>query len=432
MANKILEAIRHRLSDPFWKNVTTLFTGSALAQALPIFILPFVTRIYPKAALGFYFVYAAMGLLTQIVASLQYQLAIVLPKTAKDADKLLVGNLMLVGLSSILLFVIIVVFFDFIASFIDQKQFLLWLYALPASTFFLGTFNAISYYFNRLKKFKAISYGKVSKSIAFSALQIVLGLWGFVNGGLIIGLIAGQAVSMVFMLYYLRQKTNFTFNFSFTEIKNLLVKYKDIPVFNTVISFLNTLSNQLPIFLLTRYFGASAAGDYGLANRTITTPMGLIGQSVGQVFYQEAAVIQNKGNALAQLVKTTYLRLLKLGVIPFFLFALWAPWLFKIVFSTDYYISGVMTRILIPWLFVMFLNSPITFIVTVLNKQRQMLWYDVFLLLFRFLALWLGYKFFNNILYTIAFYSGVGAIFNILLLFYFVHISKTKTNQVYV
>ena len=68
----------------------------------------------------------------------------------------------------------------------------------------------------------------------------------------------------------------------------LVKKYKDIPLFSTLISLLNTISNQLPIFLLTRFFGFASAGLYGLSHRVVAAPMGLIGQSVGEVFYQKA------------------------------------------------------------------------------------------------------------------------------------------------
>jgi O-antigen/teichoic acid export membrane protein len=431
MIEKIVGGIKARLKDPFWKNVATLFSGSALAQALPIIILPVITRIYSKEALGFYFVYVAIGLLTQIVVSLQYQLAIMLPKETKDAYKVLSLNFILVSGISLLMFLGIWIFFDFIASYIEQKELLLWLYAVPVSAFFLGMFNALSYFFNREKKYKIISIGKVSKSFTFSVFHIVFGLLGFLSSGLILGLILGQMASMLYLLYCLFSKTEYKLQLSFSELKEVLLKYKDIPLFNTTLSFLNTLSNQLPLFLLTRWFGAGAAGDYGLANRMVTTPMGLVGQSVGQVFYQEAAAIQNKGGSLANIVKVTYKRLFKIGLIPFILLAFLAPWIFKLVFSADYVSSGEITRILIPWLFIMFLNSPLTFIITVLNKQRQMVLYDICLLIARFLALYFGYTIFKNLFIAVGLFSAVGFIFNIALLLYFQYISKKPIIKVY-
>lgn len=431
MINKIIQGLRLRLSDPFWKNVATLFSGSAIAQALPILILPIITRIYTKEALGFYFVYAAIGMLTQIGVSLQYHLAIVLPKKEEDSYRVLTVNFILIGIISILLFLFIWIFYDFIASFIEQKELLKWLFAIPVSAFLLGIFNAISYFFNREKKYKLISIGKVTKSLTFSVLHIAFGVLGFLNSGLIMGLIIGQLASSIYLLYCLFKKSDFNLQYNITELKTVFLRYKDIPLFNTIISFLNTLSNQLPLFMLTRFFGAGAAGDYGLANRMITTPMGLIGQSVGQVFYQEAATIHNRGGSLNNLVRTTYKRLFKIGIIPFVLIAIFSPLIFKLVFGADYVSSGIITQILVPWLLIMFLNSPLTFIITVLNKQKQMIFYDVILLTFRFLSLFVGYVVFNSLLISVALFSLVGFVLNVILLVYFLYISKKTIENVY-
>jgi O-antigen/teichoic acid export membrane protein len=427
----MLNKIKNIFTDPFWKNVATLFTGTAIAQALPILLLPVITRLYPKGALGFYFVYAGIGLLSQIIVSFQYQLSIVLPKKKKDADNLLIINFIIIISVSVIMFLGIFLFFDIIAGFIKQKELLQWLYMIPVSAFFLGSFNALSYYFNREKKYKTISAGKVLKTLFYSTVHIVLGVWDFKNSGLIIGLIIGQFISTGFLFYKLIFNTDFCFKFNYSELKILLIRYKDIPVFNTIISFLNMLSNQLPLFLLTRYFNASAAADYGLANRIVTTPMGLIGQSVGQVFYQEASAIKNNNISLENIVKTTYKRLFKIGFIPFILLAAFAPFIFKIVFNTDYESSGQITRILIPWLFLMFLNSPLSFIITILNKQKVMVFYDIILLICRFVALYSGYYLFNNIFASVALYSLAGFVLNGMLIFYFIFISKQPIKEIY-
>jgi O-antigen/teichoic acid export membrane protein len=191
------------------------------------------------------------------------------------------------------------------------------------------------------------------------------------------------------------------------------------------------LSNQLPLFLLTRFFDAGAAADYGLASRVVSAPMGLIGQSVGQVFYQEASEIKNKNKPLDDIVKTIYKRLFKIGIIPFIILAAFAPVIFKIVFDSEYETSGQITRIIIPWLFLGFLNAPVSYIITILNKQKTILLYDTGLLISRFVALYSGYYFYNSIMISVLFYSVTGIIFNGLLYFYFIFISKHSVRDVY-
>lgn len=427
MAGKILKALKSRLDDPFWKNVATLFSGSAIAQALPLIILPLITRMYSKEALGFYFVYVAIGMLTQIVASLKYELSIVLPKQNEDAHYLLTLNFVLVFVISLFMFLGIFVFKDFIIGIIKEPQLENWLFAIPVSTFFLGIFNSISYYFNRIKKYKAIAIGKVSKSIVFSVFQIVFALIGFVKSGLIMGLILGQFASMAMLLFYLL-KTDYRFQIDMKEGKRLLVKYKDIPMFNTLIAFVNTLSNQLPLFLLAKWFGTVAAGDYGLANRIISTPLQLVSKSVGQIFYQESASINNKKGNVQKLIVTVYKRLIKIALIPTVLFTVFAPIIFKIFFGPGFFESARMVQIIVPWVFLGFISQSVSSVFTVLNKQKFMTYINVIVLVLRFGGLLVGYYFFNNVLISILCYALAGLFFNIFQLYYFYKIANQNVS----
>ncbi len=423
--------IKNLFEDPFWGNVATLFTGTTIAQAFPVLLLPLITRLYSKEALGIYFIYAGIGYLSKIVVSLQLQLSIVLPKKKKDADNLLIINLLVVLIISVFMFLVIFFLHDTIFQHIKEKELLKWLYFMPCSALLLGGFDALSYYFNRDKKYKIISTGKVLKTLSYSIVHITLGLLGFINSGLITGLIIGQFISVSFLFYKLIYRSGFNFEFDLREFRTLFIKYKDIPLFNTVITFLNMLSNQLPLFLLTRFFDAGAAADYGLASRVVSTPMGLIGQSVGQVFYQEASEIRNQNKPLENIVRTTYKRLFKIGIIPFVILAAFAPLIFNIVFNSNYETSGQITRIIIPWLFLGFLNAPISYIITILNKQKTILLYDTGLLIIRFIALYCGYYFFNSIMISVIFYSIIGVIFNGLLYFYFIFIAKHFVKGIY-
>jgi len=152
--------------------------------------------------------------------------------------------------------------------------------------------------------------------------------------------------------------------------------------------------------------------------------MGMVGQSVGQVFFQKASRLFHSKKNFYKFVKATYLRLFKIAIVPYAIMLIVAPFIFKVLFGTEWSVAGKYTQVLIPWLFVMFLNSPLSSIVTILDKQKQMLVYDLSLLSCRFLSLYFGYKFFHNVFYSLTFYSLTGLLFNIFLIFYFIKISK--------
>ena len=248
--------------------------------------------------------------------------------------------------------------------------------------------------------------------------QIGFGFLGYVRFGLIGGLLLGQFFSLVYLLMLLIREKGFSFEFSYVELKRIALVYKDIPLFNTLLSGINSLSNQLPVFLLSRYFGVSAAADYGLSNRIVNTPMGLISQSVGQVFYKESSDLVNRAGNLMALVKKTYKQMFRVALLPFLSLLIVLPLFFKLLFFDAYLSAGVFTQWLIPWFFISFINMPFTFLTTTLNKQKQLLLYNILLLLFRFLSLFAAYYFFNDVLCAVILFSATGVAFNVYLFWY--------------
>lgn len=409
----------------FFRNSLTLFSGSLASQLILLTIFPILTRLYPIEIFGIYFVYSAIVITLSTLASLKYELAIVLPDNDEEAVNLLILSLITTFIVSLTIFLIIILFFDFITNLLGEKQIGKWLYFVPLSIFFLGIFQSFNYWNNRKKDYKIISFAKISKSISSSAVQLGGGSSTFQKTGLIYGLLFGQFSSAFFIAF--KTIKNYKSLYTSISLKNIISaakKYKDIPLFNTTMAVLNSLSNQLPIFLLTKFYGLTTASFYGLANRFISTPMGLVGQSVGQVFYQEASNRYNIRTNFYAFIKNTYIKLFKTALLPFLIMAVFAPFLFKLLFGAKWEIAGIFAQILIPWLIIMFLNSPITFIITILNKQKQMVVYDILLFILRFLSLYLGFKIYNDAYISIIFFSLTGLIFNIFLMFYLLIIAK--------
>lgn len=421
------EKLRYTFKNDIYKNVFILLSGSSIAQIVPLLATIVLTRIFTKEQFGIFFIYSSLCMVLSMFISLKLELAIVLPSKRSDGKVLFFSSLLTSLILSLVLFVVILFFFDPITKLLGDKDIGGFLYLLPISLLFLGIIQSCSYWFNRNNKYKSISITKIIKSTTSSIMQISFGFFSFLNFGLIFGLLFGQLASAIYSLYIsAKGKINKTKDFTFQKMFNLINKYKDIPIFNTSVAVSNSLSNHLPIFLLTSFYSLEMTAFYGLANRIIATPMGLISQSVGQVLYNEASKKYNNGQNLRSLVSSTYKKLIKLAVIPFIILLLIAPWLFSLLFGIEWKLAGTFTQIIVPWLFLMFLNSPMSYIITILNKQKQLLVYDILLLICRFLSLYIGFKIFNSVTYSILFYSLTGVAFNLFLIFYILKISNTQ------
>ncbi len=427
--NNVKQKINQTLSDPFWKNAGNLFSGTAIGQALPILIFPLLTRIYPKDIFDVYFIYSGIILLTQIISNLQYHYALLLPKKDSSARALLVLNIGISLIISTVITGIILILEPFLEELIENKTLTYWLYFIPASTLFLGLSETFFFYLNRLKKYTYITFGRITKGLLLVVAQTAFGLLNFTADGLLYGLLIGQGASTLLMLYFILKTDPACFVFQKSDLVILARRYKDMPLFNTTISFISNLSSQLPVFLLTRHYGSGASGDFGMANKIVNTPMGMISQSIGQVFYREVSEIMHSGRNLKQFVLRMYKNMFRIGVVPFTILLFFAPWMFDLVFSDAYVSTGIMAQILIPFYFLSFINNPISGLLTMLNKQKAGALYQVGLLIGRLLALGTGIIFFNNVYITIGLFSAVGLSFNIFLYFYLLKLAKSPKSN---
>ena len=156
--------------------------------------------------------------------------------------------------------------------------------------------------------------------------------------------------------------------------------------------------------------------------------MGLISQSVGQIFFKTASDIVNQKKQLFTFVKKTYINLLKIAVLPVIIIFV-STYFFDIFFGSTWSKAGYYTRIMLPWLLIAFLNGPISWLIIVLNKQKFISLLDFILLVFRYFAIFLSYKLMFNDTTAIFMYALVGFLFGIFMFFYLISISKSNTKN---
>jgi O-antigen/teichoic acid export membrane protein len=410
----------------FVKNVLTLITGSAISQVIIYLAILLLTRLFSPELFGVYMLFSSVTLILKPLASLKYELAIVLPKSDKDAINLFAFAIILTLLLSSLILLVLLIFKLQIIDFFKLSELSSFIYFIPLSVLLFGFISIFDYWNNRINMFKNISKGLVAKSAIMSSSQVLVGVSKYNSFGLIPGLLIGQ-IFQLFVLIKLSLKSihKLTQYISISNMAIVAKKYKDIPFFNTIINLTNNISNELPILLITKYFDIANVGIYGLAVKFTRAPIGIIQESVSQVFYNRASKIYNTEGNLHELVKKTTKKLLLVSsfvFIPIFIVSFFLDF----IFGDDWLQVGLYARILIPWLFLSFLSNPLTPLIIILNKQKTILYYDIVLLVSRFLALYLSFKFYNDIVISLLFFSGIGMLFNIFIFTYLLKISKEK------
>jgi O-antigen/teichoic acid export membrane protein len=269
----------------------------------------------------------------------------------------------------------------------------------------------LRYWNTRYRRFGTQAATDTLQSVSSSGIKLGLGSIGLITAGsLIVGQIIGNSLG-TFLLLRQTLKHDFALlktSFSLNNIRVQLETYKDFPQINTWGALLNTVSVSLPVFLLVLFFSWSSVGLYSLGYQILTLPMSFIGVSIGQVFYQRAAVAKHHGN-LETLVEDILYILLIICIIPIIVILISGKTLFLVVFGAEWADAGFYAQILSIWIFMVFITSPISTLISVLNLQKFNLIMNIILFFTRIITLAIG-GFFQNIILALFLFSISGTV----------------------
>lgn len=376
----------------FLNDVLKLVGGTAIAQVLAVVASPILTRLYGPESLGVASLFTAIISIIGVVACLRYELAIMLPKKDEEAANLLGLSLLLTTTISVLLVPMLWLGQGLLLRLLNATQLAPYMWLMPAAVFFYGTFQALNYWNSRTKRFGRLSVARVNASISSTGAQIGAGLAGYPTGGSLIGAgILGSAVSSLVLGGQIWRDDHKIFKESI-RLKGMqegLSRHRKFPVIDTFSALLNTISWQLPIFLLSAFFSITIVGLYALCIRVLHLPMSFIGSSIAQVFFQRAAEAKANGT-LSSLAENVFSALVVLSLFPLLMVTFMGKELFVVVFGAAWSEAGIYAQILGPWTFLWFISSPLSTIYIVLEKQEFGLKLNLANIITRFLAIGIG------------------------------------------
>jgi len=376
----------------FAADVFKLVTGTTLAQVVTILASPLLTRLYGPEAFGFLALFTSITSIIGVIVCMRYEMAIMLPKTDREAVNLLGLSLLCVVIVSGLTVPALYFGGDALLSLLHASGLGPYLILVPPFVFVSGVFLALNYWNSRTKHFGRLSIARITSSFTTTGTQLGAGFAGYATGGSLIGAsLVGSSVSTAVLggQIWRDDRTLLRESISWKGMLDGLKRYKKFPLIDSVSALLNTVSWQLPVFLLSAFFSPAVVGFYALGFRVLHLPMSLIGSAIAQVFFQRAAEAHRSGG-LAFLVQSIAEVLLKIVVFPVMLLVIVGPEIFSFVFGDIWGEAGIYVQILSIWVIFWFLYSPLSTIYVVLEKQRLGLGFNIVNLSTRFLSLLIG------------------------------------------
>lgn len=355
----------------FLRHVLVLLGGTAIAQAIPIAILPLLTRLYAPDDFGLLALYTTLVGVIAVIATARYEFAILLPATEAGAVTVVALAVGTAAVLSSIALIVAVVAGPPIAAALGNPPFAPWLIAVAIAIFLNGALQALGYFANRRKAFSTLARSKVAQTGTTGALNLAAGLAHASAGGLILGTMAGTAAGAAWLYREARPRLRTARRaVTIRRLAALARRYRDFPRFYAPGALCDNASAAAPIVALTHVYGVAMAGFFGLTTRIVAGPAGIISTSVGQVLFQRMVEANNAGQPLLPLLLRSAVRLAGLALVPLAILGLAGPWLFGTVFGAPWVVAGRMAQIMAVGFAVKFVVSPLSIVFTVLNRVK--------------------------------------------------------------
>ena len=117
--------------------------------------------------------------------------------------------------------------------------------------------------------------------------------------------------------------------------------------------------------------------------------------------------------------------MLLIGIAPFILVGIAAPWIFNLDFGHEWFIAGKYLQIMMPWLFTLYLAAPFSFIADLAGKQGIQFLLAFANLILRLIALVIGI-FTHDIMLALILLTIGGIATNLFYLFWYLKLSKRQ------
>ncbi len=371
------------------KNSAKLLSANIVAQAIGVLVYPILTRLYSPDDFGLLNLFLSIGGILTLFATAEYQYAIVLPKDDRKATACFQVGFSILCIAT-LICALTTPFANNISALFKAPDLSKWYFLLPVFVFLMGFWNLLNYWFIRQKNFNQISGFQLSQNIVNALSKIGFGYAGFLHGGMIISAVFAPFIAIIISILASLKRLKLLLKFNKKTCCEVAKTYANFPKFSLPRALVNQVSSNLPILLLTPFFGLTEIGFLGMALTLAFTPISTISRSLYQVFYQRTAERVQK----LQSIKSFFHKFLcntALIVVPSFaLLYFILPWLTEFLLGTGWQTSGEYIRIMLPWLVMVCLASPICYISDIFLKQKKALFYEIALVAARSIGLAVG------------------------------------------
>jgi O-antigen/teichoic acid export membrane protein len=346
-------------SSSLTRATLTLLAGSALAQAIPLLLGPWIARLYTPAEYGQFSLVWTVASNLAVVGCARYEFALALETGEEGAATLLALCLrLLLAMTAVAIVVggAWMIWADFSVA-----------AALPVVVLAAAASQALAQWAARAGRFAVLAWGRVVQWGGGALAQVGFGLLQAGPWGLIGGVTLATAAAAVLQARPAPAR-GWRGLLAPQPLRAMAEKHRDFPLLNTPHAFAGALQDTLAIALLAAWLGAAEAGAWALALRYLKAPASLVGGSLSQALYPRLTQTGNRSEARA-LVRRQLLLLSAIALPLMCALLAFGPWLFAAVFGPEWRGAGELARSLAPYVALHFIASPLSVVTMAWGAQ---------------------------------------------------------------
>lgn len=412
---KLRNRIRGMLKSDFNRHFFVLISGTSISQLVPLAASVVLARIYSPEDFGIFAIFTSLVAIFTTVNNLQYQYAIPLPIEDKDAVILTFLSVIAAIGFAILLFIVTLFFKTPILKLIGGEQLGNWIYIVPLAVIFVGIYTPLNFFALRFKKYKVIATSNILRSSSGAGLQLGFGFMGFAQGGLILGNLFSYLSGNAGMAKLFLKFKHFFKDVTKDSLRRNAIRYKKFPLFSIWGIFLYSLSANINSFFISTLYGLGQLGLYSYGTRYLGIPLTLIGNNMGQLFYQVCADCHKKNLPATKEFISTLKKLAIIGFPIFFVLFFTIEDISAFAFGEQWRIAGYYSKILLPFFFIRTLYVPLCQVTSAFEKQELDLWLHVTIFVGNILSFIIAYIFKSSITAFLTIYCIIGSVVYIVL-----------------
>ena len=399
------------MTKGFVHSVGAVFTGTLIAQLIPIVGTLVLAKIFDPASFGVFAAWLGAVLFLGVVLTCRFETSLAIESDGLPRRAAVVMILITIAMMTLAAAVLILLAALAGIDVLTCLPMALLVTAAPTAALVAAT-QTLQSWAAADGRYRHLMIMRIAQATSIVLFQIVIGLvWADPTGlglGYLSGACFGLAVSIVLMPLDKTQCSGLK-----AELLAYWRMHRRFPIYSLPADAVNTAAAQLPVLVVAARFGTEAAGLLAMAMRMMGAPMSLLAASVLDVFKRHAGLAyRERGECRAEYLHAFRI-LVVVAAVAGVAIGFGAEPVFAMVFGEVWLGAGTMALWLLPRFVVGFVASPLSYMVYVAGKQHLDLIWQLALLTMTLVTLLL----FNSTQWALISYGvGYGGLYLVYLL----------------